>query len=99
MDICNVERRSIRELNKMVEELGHADATLIYYYVEPDKDLSNGLRELSTDQHINMFCEWAYTFIVMEMYCNHLIEEEIVEVLTHELALENDMQRRKSGGS
>ncbi|XP_027152010.1 pentatricopeptide repeat-containing protein At1g26900, mitochondrial-like [Coffea eugenioides] len=31
VDICNVERRSIRELNKMVEELGHADATLIYY--------------------------------------------------------------------
>ena len=38
---------SIHELNKIIEELGHADAILMYYSVEPDKDLSNGLRELS----------------------------------------------------
>ena len=55
MDICNVERMSIHELNKMVDKLGHANATLMYYYVKLDKDLSNGLRELSTYQHINMF--------------------------------------------
>ena len=77
IDLCSAEKMSILELNKMVGKLGHRRAAILYYYVEPNKDLSNGLRELCTDEDVNKFSEWVYKFKVMEVFCNHLTPEEI----------------------
>ena len=70
VDICDAERMSIFELNKMVAKLGHRRATILYYYLEPNKDLSNGLRKLCIDDDVNKFSGWAYKFKVIEVFYN-----------------------------
>ena len=50
--MCDAERMSIHELNKMVEKIGHPNATILYYYLEPIADIGIRLRELSTDTHL-----------------------------------------------
>ena len=77
IDLCSAEKMSILELNKMVKKLGHRRAAILYYYVEPNKDLSNGLRELCTDEDVNKFSRWAYKFKVMEVFCNHLTPKKL----------------------
>ncbi|KAL3514047.1 hypothetical protein ACH5RR_026764 [Cinchona calisaya] len=80
VDNCNAEKMSLHEISCTVEDLGHHD-TITYYYLEPYKDMSNGLRELCCDGDINNFCNWAYKFKVMEVYCDHNIEEEVNEII------------------
>ena len=48
----DAERMSIRELNKMVEKVGHRNAAILYYYLEPIADMGTGLRELPIDTHV-----------------------------------------------
>ena len=92
--MCDAERMSIHELNKIVEKVGHRNAAILYYYLEPIADMGTSLRELSTDTHVRTFCDWAYKFKVMEVYCYRLTVIEIEE-LKNNLIIESPNKRKK----
>ena len=97
IDMCDAERMSIHELNKMVGKVGHRNATILYYYLEPVADMRTGLRELSTDTHVRTFCDWAYKFKVMEVYCHHLTDPEIEELKNAVIIESPDKGKKKTG--
>ena len=59
VDLCDGDRMSVLEINEMLKKLGYGkEEAVLYYYLEPTSVLSNGLRQLQIDQHVNRFCCW-----------------------------------------
>ena len=76
----------------MVAKLGHRRASILYCYLESNKDMLTGLQELSTDSHVHI------SLRVMEVYYHHLIANEIDE-LKRLLDIGPPIEKRKYGVS
>lgn len=75
-DMCHGDYMSLQAINRMVEKCGHRDA-MLYYYIDPRSDLTHGLKELVTDEHVIEFCSWVCEYKLMEVFCHHLTTEEV----------------------
>lgn len=79
IDIVDGDEFSLHELDRMITKLGYPENLVImYHYLDPTSDLNHGLRDFQTDAHVVEFLKWVTEYKVMDIYCNHMSQEEIV---------------------
>lgn len=97
VDLCDGDRMLVLEINEMLKKLGYGEEELVlYYYLEPTSILPDRLRQLQTDQHVNWFYSWIQEYKVMEVYCDHMTIEEVLEMQLNE-TVETYIAPHKSG--
>nr|GEY86759.1 transposase, mutator type [Tanacetum cinerariifolium] len=92
---------SVVKVNNMMKELGYEKPSFDYYYKEPKNDLDNGLKKLSSNQDVLIMLKYIEKYKVIDLYVDHSITNETVNVdesllvneLDNDLFLGNEMLR------
>lgn len=69
MDYCSSDRMSLPELDSMLKELGYTDVPMIYFFLRPNNDMSNGLVQLIGDKEICSMCSFVSTVKIIGVFC------------------------------
>ncbi|KAI5663495.1 hypothetical protein M9H77_22818 [Catharanthus roseus] len=65
---------------KVLEELGYEKVLMVYYYLEPGKDIREGLIVIAGNVEICKMCSYIPRVMVIEIFADIMPEEEIMEI-------------------
>ncbi|XP_035845219.1 uncharacterized protein LOC118491500 [Helianthus annuus] len=72
VDLIDIDLFSVHEVSLMINELGYSvNDHIIYHYLNPKKDMDNGIEELGTDSDVLRFSAHVEEHKLIELYTTH----------------------------